>query len=237
MKDQERSYKLVLLLGIAGLTSALLDICLAYSPAVRYHFALLPGTLFGGTLSACFALCGYFRRIWNMLAIPATTTLAYYVSFLAGGAVEFYSPFGAPEHEAANVSAAALFAGGVSGALLILGVVSLFLGSEVTLLCRVTRALYRSPLGGVLGMVGWALGPSLGMALWSAAHFIGLTVPTETFQNALYGQTSRVYSLWVVWQTGLGILLGLLVSHDGSPGATGTSVGQDRHQEGMAGMP
>jgi hypothetical protein len=55
--------------------------------------------------------------------------------------------------------------------------------------------------------------PFVGMAVWFVVHALGLTIPTETSQNA-HGETSHMYSLWVVWQTGMGGLLGLLL-HSG----------------------
>lgn len=95
------------------------------------------------------------------------------------------------------------------GAFLVLGAVSL-LKSEIGWRRRAFNCLCWAPVGGVLGIVGWALGPTLGMALWSVAHTMGFTPPDETFQNAR-GDTSHMYSLWVVWQTGVGFLLGLVL--------------------------
>jgi hypothetical protein len=71
-----------------------------------------------------------------------------------------------------------------------------------------------SILVGALSPIAWELGPSLGMWLWSGLHAAGITSPTNTFSNALSGETgygppSRLYALFVVWQTALGLALGV----------------------------
>ena len=76
------------------------------------------------------------------------------------------------------------------------------------------KAFIWSLVGGVLAPIAWALGPSLGMGVWSALHSAGVISPTNTFSNALYGETgygppSRLYALFVVWQTGMGFALGM----------------------------
>jgi hypothetical protein len=206
---QKRDRKLMLLTASAGLLAALISICGAY-PLGRHGLHFFPGAAFGAIISGCFALRRYLRDVWKAIAITATSTFAYYASMQTAAGVELYSPFALREREDATVSAAALFAGGLVGAFLVLCAVSLLLDSETAWRHRVLKSVYWSPVGGVLGIVGW-VGPSLGMALWSVFHSMGLTVPGETFQNALYGQTSHVYSLWVVWQIGLGFVLGLVL--------------------------
>ncbi len=61
-------------------------------------------------------------------------------------------------------------------------------------------------LGGVLGIIGWELGPTFGMALWSAADTLHVTAPTETALNAV-GETSHRYSLFMIWQVGMAFVL------------------------------
>jgi hypothetical protein len=65
-------------------------------------------------------------------------------------------------------------------------------------------------VGGILGVIGWALGPSLGMAIWYGAHGLGLTAPDETSRNSL-GQHSDVFALNVVWQTGMALVLAIML--------------------------
>jgi hypothetical protein len=85
-------------------------------------------------------------------------------------------------------STEALFSGGLTGAFVVLSAMSLLSRSDITLLRRVLKALFWSPVGGVLSVVGWMLGPSLGMLVWSLIHHLGFTNPIETLRGVLYGQ-------------------------------------------------
>lgn len=96
---------------------------------------------------------------------------------------------------------------------MVLPTLSLLLDSDIARQTRLVTAMWWSPIGAVLGILGWVLGPFLGMAVWRVAFSLGLTAPGETFQGALYGETSHRYSLWVVWQAGIGFVAGLLLSN------------------------
>jgi hypothetical protein len=218
LNDQNRELPLALFTASAGLISALITICLNYP--IRYFAALLnsrwglgsillPGAMFGLVFSGCLAFRGYLRNPWKSIVIGAAFGLSYYLSMWIAINVELYSPFGRPGNEVGLVSNSAMFAGGLVGAFLVVGAVSV-LNSRIAWERRVLKGIYWSPVGGILGVIGWTLGPYLGMVIWSVVHALGLTAPTETFQNAR-GETSHMYSLWIVWQTGIGLVLGLVL--------------------------
>jgi hypothetical protein len=219
LNDHNRDLPLALLTASAGLISALIAVCLNY-PIGRYAaqlrklwgfgFIFLPGAMFGLIISSCLAFRGYLRDVWKAIVITAFFGHSYYVSIWIAGAVELYLPFGGPGNEGASVSTPALFAGGLVGAFLVVGVVSVLLNRRIPWDRCVLEGMYWSPVGGILGLLGWTLGPSLGMATWLVVQPLGVTAPTETFQNAR-GYTSHMYSLWIVWQTGIGILLGAIL--------------------------
>jgi hypothetical protein len=200
----------MLILGFAELFSALLFIC---APPIQESVAVLfPGALFGATLSVCLWLSKISHVSWKMLAVTAATSIALPISVLVGFGVEYRSPF-ASVHRFSEVPIAALFAGGTSGAFLVFAAVSSLLIGSVTPGTRVLfRALYWPPLGGVLAVVGWSLGPWLGMALWSLKHDLNLTLPGDKFEYALAQGRAGIESLLLVWQTGMGLLLGLAVN-------------------------
>jgi hypothetical protein len=50
----------------------------------------------------------------------------------------------------------------------------------------------------------------LGIAIWYGAHGLGLTAPDETSRNSL-GQHSDVFALNVVWQTGMALVLAIML--------------------------
>jgi hypothetical protein len=200
---------LMVLGALAGLLSALLIIFAVY-PLGPTALLFLPGAAFGALLALGLFLFGALSNLGKGIALVIAFSLAYYLSVQAAFAVELYSPFGRPENEHGALSNLTLFVGGFVGAFLVLSAASLLLNSQLAWQRRLLHALYWSPVGGILGILGWALGPSLGMAIWSVAHSLHLNEPTETAQSAL-GQSGHLYSLWVVWQTGIGILLGLVM--------------------------
>jgi hypothetical protein len=73
------------------------------------------------------------------------------------------------------------------------------------------KVLFCSVLCGILGIVGWDLGPYFGIYFWPVLRDLGLTPTDETFQNALYGDGSHYFSLYVIWQTGTAAALGFVL--------------------------
>jgi len=139
--------------------------------------------------------------------------MAYFVSFWVAAAIELTLRRGGLDR-ASEISSLALFAGGFVGCLLVFSSVFLLVYPERRSRSLAFKVLCSSILCGILAVVGWTLGPSVGTYIWYALHALGQTPPTETFQNALYGDSSRQFSLFVVWQTGTAFLLGLILHHD-----------------------
>ncbi len=217
----------MLLTASGGLVSALINSCASFPLG---HFAVsqnnrlldfsqifFPGVVFGAIVSACLALRGYLRDLWKAIAITATSSVAYFFSFEAAVEVSLH-PFGlVPQDRIGEVTDPALVAGGLTGAFCMICAVSMLLNSTLTWQRRMLKALCWTPVGAVLAVVGWALGPSLGISLWQIVHSMSLTPPTETLRNA-QGEPSHMFSLWAVWQTGMGFVLGLVVNGEQSNG-------------------
>jgi hypothetical protein len=202
---------LVLTLGLAGFVSSLLVIC-GYHLSGRMGFDYFPGVVFGTTIATAFAILGRLRGSWRALGIAAASTWAWGVSQRVAVAVEVYWPYWKNDRE---VSRPALFVAGTVGACLVLGAVLLLVGSGTPQRGLLLKILCGSLIGGLLGIVGWILGPYLGMVAWVIVHSMGLTAPTESFQNALHLGTTNAFSLFVVWQTGTSLLLGFLTDSQG----------------------
>jgi MFS family permease len=210
---------LVALLSVAGLVAGLLTAALLY-PAGRLstmHTRLawyILGGPFGAALALSLAACRVFRGLagfWKAVLLVALSIGAYFVSFWVTAGVELLRYRKASMGVAVSYSYFSLFAGGLVGGLLVLGGVFLLIHPKQRFRSLAFKVFFSSVLCGVLAVVGWRLGPSLGMYIWSALHDLGETPPTETFQNALYGERSRQLSLYVVWQTGTAFLLGLIL--------------------------
>jgi hypothetical protein len=218
MTVRKSDLALMLLTASGGLLSAFIAMCLRFAIG---HYAvsqnnrlllnfgqnLVPGAVFGAIISCCFALRGYSRSLWKFAVMTVASTTAYFVAVWVAFGVELYSPF-LPPQERGNVSWQALFVSGLVGAFFIILTGSLLLNTGTTGQQRMLKILSWTPAGAFLGILGWALGPSLGMVLWQIVHSMNLTAPTETLRNA-HGETSHIFSLWAVWQVGMGCVLGL----------------------------
>jgi hypothetical protein len=208
------------LLACTGLASAFATMCISYPLG---HYAVMkgrladfsqifvPGVLFGAAISGFLAFRGYLRSRWKVIAVCFECAVAYLLAVWTAAGVELFSRF--LDYDARGVvSWQSLVIGGFVGGLCILYSISFLLNSESTRKRRISRALYWGAAGGILGIAGWSLGPFVGMAFWQIVSSMNLTAPTETYQNALFGQTSHMYSLLAVWQAGMGAVIGLTVS-------------------------
>jgi len=155
-------YKSVVILSLAGLLSGLFVDGLSY-PAGQLHRDVLflygPGAVFGVTMAVALAIC-VTVRIWRVILLvllPVATAIAYCLSLN----LAFYAELFVGSGNQPSISPVAMFAGGLLGGFLVLGSILVSVGMEPAEALAV--ALLSSPLAGALGVIGWILGPSLGM--------------------------------------------------------------------------
>jgi hypothetical protein len=80
--------------------------------------------------------------------------------------------------------------------------------------------------GSVLGIVGYALGPTLGAAVWYLLRFLHLGEPSQASELQPSKGTVSFYSLYVIWQTGVAALVASLFPlRSEAPGASPTTLG------------
>ncbi|HEV3481491.1 MAG TPA: hypothetical protein VGR97_04100 [Candidatus Acidoferrales bacterium] len=199
----------------AGTLSALLTIFFLNTT----RLGLFMGAVFGVIIAASLVLSGTLR-IAAALQFAAVAAVAYFVSFLASfGAQLALGSLGLlTEAEAGTMSTpgaaspAALLVGGLVGGFLIIGDVLLLAGgrkqatSSVTLLWSVASA--------ALAFTGWALAPSLGVALLHLVHRLHLegTWPNPQGDVQGIGAAPVIYSVHFVWQIGMAFVIGFVVS-------------------------
>lgn len=112
----------------------------------------------------------------------------------------------------------ALFVGGLIGGFVMFSVVMCLCRSGMSTRARARRVLLGTILGGVLGVVGWALCSFVGVAISNLLHGLGLTPGGEFGPRAWlqdkydYEETDRMHSLYVVWQTGVALAMGIMLS-------------------------
>jgi hypothetical protein len=227
MNFEKRDPTLILLTSSGGLVSALITLGASYplghfavsqgNRLVDFSQIFFPGTVFGVLLSASFALRGYLRELWKAITLTVVSAAAYCFSFWAAAGISLH-PFGlVPPDRIGEVTDLALVGGGLTGGFCTICAASLLFNSSHTWQRRILKALCWTPVGALLAVVGWTLGPSLGIALWQIIHSMNLTAPTETVRNA-QGDQSHMFSLWAIWQAGMGLVLGLVVNSNQSTG-------------------
>ena len=215
------NFLVLLLLPTAGLLSGFITVGLAY-PAGRFGGTVLGG-VFGAVMAVALSISGVLQGIWKIAVLLVVAAGAYFSSTMVAFVVELgvQTENSTTMGHQPTVSPVSLFAGGVVGGFLILGAFSILVNPELGFRPLAKKVLGWSLVGGVLGIVGWALGPSLGVAIWSVVHDMGLTSPTESLQNAL-GEPSHQDSLVVVWQTGMAIVLAIMLSPSKAISQNGT---------------
>ncbi len=112
-----------------------------------------------------------------------------------------------------TLSPISLFVGGLVGGFLVFGEALYLLHRGIGWGPAVTKAFMLALVAGALGVIGWALGPSLGTVitrLCYAAH-LSATAPSPYDPLSGYREPAVEYSLYLVWQTGVGVILGMLV--------------------------
>lgn len=218
--QRSADYGLPASLMVAGLLSGLITAGLLYPIGQsQIAFLLFPGFVLGLLTFACFLACGITLSAASAVSFVGGSTVSYTAAVGVASITEVLTEFAVvatysfmhrsrPQEPLVYLSA--LFAGGTAGAFVIFTALLHVLFHNVKRQRRLTDAFYWSLGGGILAVIGWKLGSSLGMALWVPAHALGLTAPGETVSNALYGQSSHRYSLFVIWEAGIGFLLGLV---------------------------
>lgn len=209
---RRRGIRFVLLTTFAGLASGVLTVALCNGPHYQ-NLSKTDGLLnlglpFGAAMTLCFALAGVMRSSWRLLCFFALAPCVLVISLSSAEIVDFL--FAGRE----RYHPTSLFVGGMIGGLIIVSGTSILFRPKRSISATAREALLWSVLSGALSPVGWALGPSLGMRVWSALHAMGLTGPSETFLYVLNGETvygppNRLFALFVVWQAGMGFALGM----------------------------
>jgi hypothetical protein len=206
-EERRRALVFVLLMSFAGLASGVIT-----SAICDDRFSNGLGIPFGVTIALCLAMAGVTRSILRLASLLALISCTFFFSVFLTVMLNIK----AGERFVGTVEKnhlIALFIGGMVGGFIVIRGSRILSKSEMTL-SAIAWDSFWSILVGALSPIAWELGPSLGMWLWSGLHAAGITSPTNTFSNALSGETgygppSRLYALFVVWQTALGLALGV----------------------------
>jgi hypothetical protein len=208
--------KLIAGLALAGFASGTLSIVslepLSNIPRLQeLRLALyVPGAIFGVIVAVYYAIFMRARSSARLLSFIVAAVTAYFLAVtLSVYAVVSLRSF---EWSKETLFYGAMFVGGLVGSLILIIAAQLLLSTGRKWKAILARAFLWSLAGGFLGVVGFALGGSLGKLLWLALYAMQLTFTDTDLDTAVRTQTVNVFSLFVVWQAGMAPLLGWLVA-------------------------
>jgi hypothetical protein len=196
---------------VAGFVAALLTIAVPWLIG-RLHLPVLIftgsfiGDIFGIVIAVYFWIFLGERSIWRSAGFVLASAVAYQVAVTTTIWSGWFVPdtHGGPwASTGTDVSVGGFLIGGAVGAFIVFLAALLFFPRQR--LSRVSLiALQGSAAGAILGALGWAAGPSLGNPI---VDVLGKT--PNSYTNA---QAACSYSLYLVWQSGIGLAIGWLFS-------------------------
>jgi len=222
MSEQEAGSKLLVFLPTAGILAGFLMSVLV---GITDYPPLFSGFIFGLLLACGLYLAGILRSPQRAFVLVVVATAAYFLSFFAAFGLQMKFPQIVPIDQRWSMSTSepaapmALLAGGLVGGFLLFGSVVLLLSPRKGIAAAARRVVLGTVLGGLLGIAGWALRSSLGIAIWHLFAAFRLTPfggsPREWFGGQYdYSETTRMYSLFFVWQTGVATAIAVMLRRD-----------------------
>ena len=226
MKAKPDPFATIAILALLGLLSALLSIlvpALLTEPRspffVGSSLGVFPGDVFGAVIAVYFLTFAGVRSVAKAIGLVVASTFAYFVAWLSGvflgmfasGAMGIQSNWNTDSAELLPDMVAPVLIAGVLGAFLVLTAVLRLYSAEASWRRVMSKSLPWSLVGGLLALVGWGLGPSIGVLVWSSLNSYQLG-PNEDIGYAARSMNLNQYSANIIWQTGMGMILGIMLS-------------------------
>jgi hypothetical protein len=247
MKTRPSPAATIGILSLLGLLSALLSIvvpALLTAPRsplfVGSSLGIFAGDIFGALIAVYFLTYAGIRSVTKAIGLVVASSFAYFVAMFSGtilgmfasAAMGLHSNWDTDSAELRADMVAPLLIAGVLGAFLVLAAALRLYSAEPSWRRVMRKSLPWSLVGGLLALVGWGLGPSLGMSVWSTLKSHQLVPPNEDMQYAARSMNLNQYSVDIVWQIGMAIILGVLLSETQFvPAALSTHTVPERKQK------
>jgi hypothetical protein len=185
------------LLPVEGLVSGILTCLISVLPfSIGNALFLFVGLVFGVVISVHFWFFRGVRSAFRLLTFTATCTVAYIVSFFATAWSPFHPQFlNFSGIDSRAIDSSPFLTGGFLGAAIVCAGIYFFLAPSKNWQVFLLKAAFISVACGLLGVLGWAVGNQLLIGGWLS----GL------------GSSLQYYALYVIWQTGAALLLGVLL--------------------------
>lgn len=219
MPYQEADRRTMWLLPLSGFVSGLVTSVVTH----RADQSMLSGIVFALFLAGCLGILGILHSYWKAATLIVITTAAYFIAYGAAFGIQLRYPEIVRQAERGDMgsrepaSPIALFVGGLVGGFIVLDALMILFSREKTFRGLMRKVLVGTVLSGILGVAGWALRSSVGSGVWHVFHIFNLTPPGELSPRTYYhgefdyGETTRLYSVYVVWQTGLAAAVAVML--------------------------
>ncbi len=163
-------FRFVVLMSLAGLASGVLTAALSNG-----HFSYDLGIPFGVIVAFSLAITGIIRSLWKAICLCALIASTFFVSVVLAEEAELaIRKLWIGVRETSYPSS--FFAGGMAGGFIVMGGALLLAQPKRKFSAALRQALSWSVFVGALAPIAWALGPSLGMWVWSSLHAVGITL-------------------------------------------------------------
>lgn len=166
------------------------------------------GDIFGAVISVYLCVVLGKRLVWGSLGLIFVSTVAYIAAMsttIYSAEVIGFSQVNQGDSTLGSAPILAFAIGGTVGSFLVLFAALTFFSDRWKLSRIFLNSLKWCALGGVLGALGWAAGPLLGELILDV-------VGRRPLSPSVKDDTGYYYSIYVVWQAGMGLVLGLLFS-------------------------
>jgi hypothetical protein len=194
------------LLCLLGIGSGILSV--ASPVGGRWGPLLYVGLVYGATLGVYFVSCRSERSAIKISLLVLASTLAYPFGY-AGSGFGLFLPL--PLLQGETPIGVILAAGMLGGFALLLPILLLFGSCAPNRKAVLAKVAVGSLLSGVVGVVAWALGPSLGEEIWMLLPWTLLpNVPTQS------PETFHFIALYLVWQPIMALFIGVVTSRNAS---------------------
>jgi hypothetical protein len=203
--------QLLLRLTLTGLLSGLITDVLACSIKGSSGIYWIGG-VFGFVVGIGLLLAKRLRRAWMAVVMIVPTALAFWMSLWVAGTTLHWTDHPSFLFDTeTTITPLGAFTGGIVGGFMVLATFSAACYPKMGILHVTVESLKWSPVGGILGVVGWSLGPFLGIAIWFMLRALGLTPLGQTSLNAVQTGSINALSLYVVWQAGMCVALSFML--------------------------
>lgn len=201
----------IVLFGVGGLASGLVTAASMYP--YRDQAGLFAGLVFGFFLVTCLLISGIPISPVRAAVLIVAVAVAYFVAVLVATSLQMLAPAIVPKNEQWSTpepaSPIALLFGGFIGGYIVCDVTLLWACRGITQKAAHQKALLGALIAGALGVAGWALRSSIGVAVWHLFHAPRELSPRWWYQGEYdYTGTVRMSAVYVVWQAGVAITLG-----------------------------